>query len=52
MRTRCPLCRRSLSGDTQRWCRCGKTMDSDCYHAHDDWCAVDGAEAWIGALER
>ncbi|MFB1066533.1 hypothetical protein [Natrinema sp. H-ect4] len=51
MKTRCPLCRRSVPGDAQHWCRCGQMMDSRCYDAHREWCAVSSGDAWIGALE-
>lgn len=52
MKSRCPLCRRLVPSDAQHWCRCGKAMDSRCYEAHGDWCAVRSSDAWIGALER
>jgi len=26
-------------------------MDSRCYDAHREWCAVSSGDAWIGALE-
>ncbi|MFA9414941.1 hypothetical protein [Natrinema sp. HArc-T2] len=51
MKTHCPLCRSVVSDDAQHWCRCGQPMGSRCYDAHREWCAVDGSEAWIGALE-
>ncbi len=41
-----------MSRDEQHWCRCGEPMDSRCYDAHGDWCAVGGIDAAIGALER
>ncbi|WP_254528929.1 hypothetical protein [Natrinema gelatinilyticum] len=52
MRTRCPLCRRTITTDAQHWCRCGKAIGTHCYEDHSNWCAGSGADAWIGALER
>ena len=52
MRTRCPLCTRDVPREKQIWCTCGSAMDSGCYDAHQDWCAKQGTDAWIGALER
>lgn len=52
MNSRCPLCTRAVPRATQQWCECGQPMDPGCYEAHEDWCAVHGADAWIGALER
>lgn len=52
MKSRCPLCHRSVPSDARHWCRCGKAMDSRCYDVHGDWCAADGSDARIGALER
>ncbi|MFC6717156.1 hypothetical protein ACFQGT_06330 [Natrialbaceae archaeon GCM10025810] len=51
METRCPLCRRFVPNESQRWCTCGSAMDARCYDAHAPWCASDGDERWIGAQE-
>lgn len=50
MTNRCRGCGGELHGN-DAYCTCGQHYHEDCLEGHRDWCAREGTDRWIGALE-